>query len=157
MMKQLVKQFMVWVMLVTILVATSGFRLVTHACHSCGVAELTLSDPDPCCLPEPNHTEPAHSECCSVSLKHLDCTGLLKPETCCIIESVLLKVDTLINANAPKIAPEIIDLSPASFWSNQMVEFPHSQLAFVNNHLPPVIFSGTEYLVYIQQFKIPAC
>lgn len=156
-MQLLVKQFKVWVMLLSLLVATTGFRLVKHSCPSCDIVEFTLQDPNPCCSSEPSPSEPQPLTCCSLALEHMHCTGALVSDTCCFIQSVLLQVDDLVSPNTPRVDPETIEVPPVSFWSKQLAELPETRLASVNKHPPPVVFSGTEYLIFLQQIKIPAC
>jgi hypothetical protein len=154
-MQLLVKQFKVWVMLLSLLVATTGFRLVKHSCPSCDIVEITFLGTNPCCSSEQVPPEPQPFICCSLTLEHLHCTGSLVSDTCCLIQSVLLRVDDLVSPNKHKVHPQTVEIPPVPLWSNQIAELPETRLASVNKHPPPIVFSGTEYLIFIQQIKIP--
>ncbi|HSV88812.1 MAG TPA: hypothetical protein VLH61_09230 [Bacteroidales bacterium] len=156
-MKAALRYFMVWIMLFALLVATTGFRLVKHSCQSCNIVEISLSDPNPCCSSEPIHETPELITCCSLQKEHLYCTATLVPETCCEIKSMLLQVDELLYPQLQRVGPEFLDLPASDIWSNLLLKLPEGGMAFVHKHPPPVIFSGTEYLFFLQQIKIPAC
>jgi len=156
-MKAVIQYVMIWAMLAAILVGTTGFRLVKHSCNSCGIVEVTLTNPNPCCTSKTFPKPKALISCCSLEGEHISCTSSLIPETCCEIKSLYFTTEDVVQPKTFRLEQEIVAQSSFEQLYDWLFDKSFLSTTLDIKVVPPLIFSGTEYLAFLQQFKIPAC
>jgi hypothetical protein len=153
----MLKNILMWVMLLAFLVSATGFRLVKHTCPSCNIVEYSLHESKSCCTSTAAEDVPEHISCCSIGTEPVSCSTAFAATSCCEFESKLFVVDELV-------APQTFKLEAAQ--ANQPLVLSHLNVpAEVSNdqflaaflHPPPPSLSGTDYLFFLHQLKIAFC
>ena len=156
-MKDLFKNIAMVVMLIAFLVSVSGFQVIRHTCPSCNIVEYTLHQPEACCgvNAQPMPAEPV--SCCTVPEDTHSCSNEIETTSCCEYESEFFVVDELIITQKLKVEAPLASLPVITGYLElpEAVEDHVFMAAFL--HPPPPVFSGTDYLFFLQQLKIAYC
>lgn len=157
-MRIILKNIALLVMLSAFLVSATGFRLVKHTCPACHIVEYTLHEPKPCCGSETQAENIEPIACCSVAVDHVTCSLAFASESCCEIESSFYVIDEVVSTPTQKVEIIIFQFPGQAGESSIEIEVSNfEEFLFAYQHPPPSSLTGTSYLVFLQQLKIPTC
>lgn len=156
-MKEVLKNIAVLFVLGAFLVSASGFRLIRHTCPSCNIVEYSFHQPEYCCGGTTPVPDAGPVSCCTVPEDPSNCNAVFEGITCCEYESQYYVVDEVISPQTLKVEAQIAiiplpdEILPVPVGDDS----PVLKEAFL--HPPPPAFTGTDYLVFLQQLKITFC
>lgn len=157
-MRLILKNIALWVMLMAFLLSTTGFRLVKHSCPSCQIVEYTLHEPKPCCGSETQSENIEPISCCSITVDQVSCSSAFASESCCEIESNFYVIDEVVSKPLQKVENIVFQIPAEAGESSIEIGVPNfEEFLFAYQHPPPSSLTGTSYLVFLQQLKIPNC
>lgn len=156
-MRQIWKNIVLGFMLLTFMVSASGFRLIKHTCPMCEIARYSLYKQESCCPAEQIVQVPEQVSCCTIQVEHTTCSTSFENNTCCENESKLIVIEELVAPANFRVEALWVSLPPQVYKPDLVQTFSIQQLLDAFRHPPPPVFSGTDYVVYLQQLKIAHC
>jgi len=155
-MKKIARIFMLWTMLFAMLIASAGFMLVKHSCHSCGIREVSLFSTKACCASQYVKVKESPSSCCKLQAAEFSCTRWIKTGACCEMERAAHFEPQTLLPQSIKFRIDIVDapqyVVPAYVYAAEILPANHD---FILKFPPPGRLQGTSFLFFIQQLKIP--
>ncbi len=136
-----------------VLVATGGFSVFRHSCHTAQTTEFSFFIPDFSCKHGHFHPDAQPVACCT-QVGPED-TSACTAGDCCDTEAFFVKlhIDTDTPVKHKNFAPVLIaDLEPNE--SLPWTEEREAEHIMVSNDLPPPL-SGKALHIYLQQLNIP--
>jgi len=147
---------MLWTMLFAMLIASAGFMLVKHSCHSCGIREVSLFSTKACCASQYVKVKESPSSCCKLQAAEFSCTRWIKTGACCEMERAAHFEPQTLLPQSIKFRIDIVDapqyVVPAYVYAAEILPANHD---FILKFPPPGRLQGTSFLFFIQQLKIP--
>jgi hypothetical protein len=134
------------------LFSATGFRLVKHTCHNCGVVEYALFDNGDCCPDDAHDSQdgmPAATCCHTVQEVAFACKV-----DCCELESRYFKTGETLNS----VGQKGLTLIGAAFlhhgFHNDWFVQNQTGALFPFEHSPPPRLSGKSLLFALHQLKL---
>lgn len=153
----MLKNILMWVMLLAFLVSATGFRLVKHSCPSCDIVEYSLHEPKPCCTAATPEEPQEPVSCCTTSPDPVSCSTTFAVASCCEYESQLFVIEELVAPATFKVEAALVYL-PLRIAKLELPQEISTDLLFAAfQHPPPPTLSGTDYLFFLHQLKIAFC
>lgn len=156
-MQQIFKNIVILGVLLAFLVSAAGFRLVKHTCPMYDISQYSLFTQASCCTTEAPNLIPEPLSCCMVNIDPALCYTNFESTSCCQNESQLIVIEELVAPASFRLEASWVSILPQIFKPGLLLSVSCQPLHQAFRHPPPPVFTGTDYVVYLQQLKLAHC